>query len=159
MDYICYLYCRSQMPTCHRVWLTWRLMAISLTWGATVSSRDQMGFVHGWVMEFIALFGMQLLIQALSLTPRHYWSLVICIDGLMQGRYNSIGNALELCLPCTNPLVCNYVPNFHMGIIIHPGFQLNGGLALLLKNIPGDVVCALRFSQSDNPSASAFIDV
>ena len=35
----------------------------------------------------------------MSLSARAY------IDGLMQERRNSIANALELCLPCTNPLI------------------------------------------------------
>ena len=28
------------------------------------------------------------------------------MDGLVQERHNSIANALELCLPCTNPWIC-----------------------------------------------------
>ena len=28
------------------------------------------------------------------------------IDGLVQERLNSLANALELCLSCTNPLMC-----------------------------------------------------
>ena len=58
----------------------------------------------------------------------------------MQERCNSIANTLELCLSCTNPFVCCYISNFHMGVIINPGAKLNDGLALSLKNIPGNVV-------------------
>ena len=32
-----------------------------------------------------------------------------CIDGFIQERRNSIVNALELRLSCTNPSICNFV--------------------------------------------------
>ena len=35
-----------------------------------------------------------------------------CIDGLMQERHNSIANALELCLSCTNQLVWSWKADF-----------------------------------------------
>ena len=35
------------------------------------------------------------------------WRLIDHIDGLVQERRNSIANALELRLYCTNPLICN----------------------------------------------------
>ena len=39
---------------------------------------------------------------------------VICyhIDGLMQERHNSIANALDLCLSCTNPSIWHHEPMF-----------------------------------------------
>ena len=45
----------------------------------------------------------------------HYTETFVCnIDGLVQERRNSIANALELCLSCTNPSRCQslkiYVP-------------------------------------------------
>ena len=33
--------------------------------------------------------------------------MIYYIDGLVQERRNSIANALELCLSCTNPSICD----------------------------------------------------
>ena len=41
--------------------------------------------------------------------PRQYWSWCGHIDGLVQERHNSIANALELRLSCTNPMMCERI--------------------------------------------------
>ena len=57
------------------------------------------------------------------------------IDGLVQGRRNSIANALELRLSCTNPSICYY--NFVISAV--PG---DGIVPLGVETSTGKLVVA-----------------
>ena len=45
------------------------------------------------------------LLQSQNIVPEKH-CFCFHINGLMQERHNSIANALELCLSCTNPSIC-----------------------------------------------------
>ena len=52
-----------------------------------------------------------------------HWELHI--DGLMEERRNSIANALELRLSCTNPSIwCKEWPTYHVSASMMPGISL-----------------------------------
>ena len=67
-----------------------------------------------------------------STLPRHViWKNQTYIDGLVQERRNSIANALELRLSCTNPWISynthnnTYGSGHEVAAILLPGFAIN----------------------------------
>ena len=60
------------------------------------------------VYQTVAQLSVCILGSYLSVSEDGSWQLTVkydYIDGLVQGRRNSIANALELRLSCTNPLI------------------------------------------------------